>query len=278
MGKSFWLLYRRDIAAVIGTVFLLLLVFMAIAGPFLIKASPTQQDLKLRRAPVSVEHIFGRDQFGRDVFARIVFGARITILSGVAAMVIGVTGGSLAGIISGYFGRWIDAAIMRVVDLMLAFPFFLVAILIVAILGPGLRNAVIAVGIAKIPIFARFVRGLTLKAREEGYTEAARAIGSSDMRIMFLHIMPNIVIPVLVLATVEVASTILSVSGLSFLGLGAQPPASEWGLMLSEARGDFRLAPHIMIFPGIFLSLLVLAINMVGDGLQFASDPRRRGT
>jgi peptide/nickel transport system permease protein len=161
---------------------------------------------------------------------------------------------------------------------MLAFPFFLVAILIVGILGPELRNAILAVGIAKIPIFARYVRGVTLKLAQEDFIEAAQAVGANKLRIMLVHIVPNVTIPAIVLATVELASTILSVSGLSFLGLGAQPPTPEWGLMLSESRSYFQQAPHIMIFPGVFLSLLVLSINLVGDGLQLATDPRRRGS
>lgn len=275
--RSLWRSFSRDKAAVAGLIILILMILMAVFGPLLLDTSPSEQVLRERRAPISQENIFGRDHLGRDIFARIVYGARLTILSGLFATGIAALVGFVIGLIAGYFGSWTEEFLMRTVDLALAFPYFLVAILIISILGPGLRNAIIAVGIAKTPIFARFVRGLTLQSREEGYTEAARAIGSGHGRIMFLHILPNIAIPTLVLATVEVASSILSVAGLSFLGLGAQPPTSEWGLMLSQARGYFSQAPHIMIIPGLFLSLLVLSINLVGDGMQLATDPRQRG-
>jgi len=275
--RSFWSRFRQDRAAVVGFWILCLFLAMAVVGPVLIRTDPAEQQLELRRAPVSTDSPFGRDHFGRDILARIVHGSRYTLLSGALATLIGTIGGLIVGLVSGYYGRWVDEVIMRGVDLTLAFPFFLLAILIIAILGPGLTNAVLAVGLAKIPVFVRFVRGTTLQARESAYTEAARAIGCGDARIMFRHILPNIFIPALVLATVELAATVLSISGLGFLGLGAQPPTPEWGLMLSEARSYLSQAPHIMFFPGMFLSILVLSINLVGDGLQYATDPRRRG-
>ncbi len=272
----FWRQYRKDHAATVGLILLLLLILMAVFGPFLIQTDPLKQDLQLRRTTPSSESIFGRDQLGRDIFARIVHGARITIIAGLTATLIALVGGFTLGIISGYSGGTIDGVIMRIVDLMLSFPFFLFALVIIAILEPGLDKAIIAVGIAKIAIFARLVRGLTLKTRQEGYTEAALAVGASDFRIMRRHIMPNIIMATLVLATVELAGTVLSVAGLSFLGLGAQAPTPEWGLMLSDARSYLSQAPHIMFFPGLFLLLLVISINLIGDGLQFATDPKRR--
>lgn len=277
MWSKYWQQYRKDGAAVVGLVILVLLLLITVFGPYLINTSPTEGSLRLRRAPPSSDAWFGRDALGRDIFARIVYGGRLTIMAGLAATAIGSISGFLIGLTSGFYGSWVGALSMRIVDLWLGFPFFLSAILIIAILGPSLPNAIIAIGVARIPIFARFVRGSALQVREATYVEAARAIGCRNTRIMGRHMVPNIVMPALVLATVQMAVAILSVSGLSFLGLGAQPPTPEWGLMLSEARSYITQAPHIMFFPGLSLSILVLCINLVGDGLQFAADPRMRG-
>lgn len=275
--SHFWRYYRKDAAAVFGLGILLLILFMTVFGPYIVHKDPNQQILRLVRAPISFENIFGRDQLGRDILARIVFGARYTLISGFAATTVGFVIGVFVGLLSGYYGGYVDELIMRLVDLMLSFPFFLLAILIIAILGSGLQNAVIAVGIANIPAFARFARGTTLQIREMLYIDATRVLGGNGLHIIFRHIFPNILVPTLVLATVETANTILAISGLSFLGLGAQPPEPEWGLMLSESKGYLAQAPHIMIFPGIFIALLVLSINLVSDGVQYALDPRRRG-
>jgi peptide/nickel transport system permease protein len=275
MKINYWRYFKRDKAAVVGLFILLTILLMALFGPFLVQVDPNQQILQLSHAPISIHNIFGRDQLGRDIFARIVFGARYTLLSGIAATTIGFGVGFLMGVLSGYYGGFVDEVFMRLVDLMLSFPFFLLAILIIAILGPGLVNAVLAVGIANIPIFARFARGVTLQIRGLPYIDSARALGSSNRWIIFRHILPNIVVPTFILAAVETADTILAISGLSFLGLGAQPPIPEWGLMLSEAKGYLAQAPLIMIFPGVFIFLLVLSINLVSDGIQYALNPRR---
>jgi peptide/nickel transport system permease protein len=275
--STFWYQFRKDKAAVIGLVILILLIIIAILGPILIKTDPDRGDLQNRRAPPSIQHPLGLDQLGRDMLTRIVYGARYTLLAGFTATAFGALLGFLAGLISGFYGGQFDEFIMRSADLMLAFPFFLMAIVIISILGPGLTNAIIAVGIAKIPVFARFARGSALQVKEMEYMEAAQAIGCSNLRIMFKHLFPNIVMPAFVLATVEMARTVLTVSGLSFLGLGMQPPTPEWGLMLSEGRGYMTEAPHIIFFPGLSLFILVMAINLVGDGIQYATDPRTRG-
>lgn len=272
-----WTRFKRDKAALIGLVVIVACLLVAIVGPYVSQGDPADQTLRLRRAVPSAEHPLGMDHLGRDIMTRMIFGARYTILAGMAATLVGALGGLALGLLSGYYGRWLDEVLMRLVDLLLAFPFFLLAILIIAILGPGLGNAIVAVGIAKIPNYSRVVRSTVLQVREMDYTTAAWALGCSDGRIMLRHILPNVMTPMLVLSTVEMAATILSISGLSFLGLGAQPPLSEWGVLLSEARGYISQAPHIMLFPGLGLALLVLSINLVGDGLQYATDPKLRG-
>lgn len=272
-----WTYFTRDKAAVLALAVLVLIVVMALGAPYLTSVGPAEQQLRLRRAPPSLDNLLGRDHLGRDMWSRIAYGARYTLTGGFAATLLGGVGGLLLGLFSGFYKGWVDLAIMRFVDAVLAFPFFLLSILIIAILGPGLGNAIFAVGVANSPKYARVVRGSVLQVSERDYIQAARAVGSPDGRIMWRHILPNIMAPLIVLSTVEMAGTVLSIAGLNFLGLGAQPPLPEWGLMLAEGRGHFSQAPHIVLFPGLFITLLVLAFNLVGDGLRYATDPSLRG-
>ena len=271
-----WKQFRRDRAALVGGVVLLALTLLAIFAPAVAPADPILVASVQRLLPPSRAHLFGTDELGRDVLSRIIFGARISMTVGLisvgVALVIGVT----LGLVSGYVGGWVDNLIMRFIDVLLAFPGILLAIVIAGTLGPGLRNVMIAVGIFSVPTYARVVRATTLSVKEQEYIEALRALGASDGRIMLRHILPNVSAPVIVLSTLGVATAILSAAGLSFVGLGAQPPTPEWGSMLSQARPYLRYEWWMATFPGLAIAVTVLAINLVGDGLRDALDPRLR--
>lgn len=226
--------------------------------------------------PPSAEHWMGTDELGRDIFSRVIYGARISMQVGVIAVGIALTVGTLLGMLAGFLGGVVDTLIMRTMDVMLAFPGILLAIAIVAVLGPDLYNTMIAVGIAAIPVYARTARGSTLSVLEFDYVQAATALGASRLRVIFRYVLPNILAPLTVLATVGVATSILSAAGLSYLGLGAQPPTPEWGAMLSEARSYLRSAWWIATFPGLAIMVVVLAFNLFGDGLRDLFDPRLR--
>lgn len=270
----FWKRFRRDRAAVIGLILVTLIVAISIIGPSISSCDPTEQSLAKRRQSPNKENIFGRDAYGRDILSRILYGGRVTIVSGLSVVVTSVIVGIFLGSLSGYFGGLTELIIMRVVDFMLAFPTFFLAILIVSMLGTNLRNAIIAAAITTIPQYARIVRSSTLSLKNNTYIEAAKAMGASNLKIIFDHIIPNLIGPIIVLATTGLGSAIILVSGLSFLGMGAQPPTAEWGLMLSEARAYVTSNPHMTIIPGIFLVMLVLSCNLVGDGLRDVLDPR----
>jgi peptide/nickel transport system permease protein len=273
----FWPRFKRDRAALLGMLIVVTLMLMAVVAPFINVLDSSRQDLSERRAPPSRDHPFGRDHLGRDILSRVAHGARYTLGAAGSATLISLVVGTTVGLAAGYWGRWLDEVSMRIVELMLAFPYLLLAILIVAILGPGLGSATVAVGITKIPHYARVTRGTALQVRQNDYVEAARALGASDRRIVLRHILPNVMAPVLVLATVGLGADVLSIAGLGFLGLGAQPPIPEWGLMVSEGRSYLFEASHIIVFPGVFLMLLVLGFNLFGDGLRDALDPGLRG-
>lgn len=275
-AEGFWPRFRKDRAAVLSLIVLVVLIAIAVLGPIAVHTDPTQQQLALRLGPPSLENPFGLDNLGRDILARIVNGGRVTLLSGLAATSLVTAAGVFFGFLAGYYGGWLDQLVMRVVDLMLAFPFFITAIVVVAVLGASLENAILAVTLAETPMFARVVRGSVLQATHMLYVEGARAIGATDRRIVVRHILPNILMPVIVLATADAAGIILALSGLSFLGLGVQPPTPEWGLMMSDAKGYLGSAPQMMFIPGIFLALLILSINLLGDGLRDAADPRMK--
>jgi peptide/nickel transport system permease protein len=253
------------------------LVFLtAICGPLLAPYDATQQDLRLRRQPPNADHLLGLDEFGRDILSRVLVGARYTLGVALIAVTIGLAVGVPLGLVSGFYGSWIDTVLMRLVDTLLAFPYLLLAIVIVGALGPGLNNAILAVGISAMPTYARVTRSAVLSLRENEYVLAARAVGSTDGRVIIRHILPNALAPIIVVATVGMAQAILSAAGLSFLGLGAQPPTPEWGAMLNAGRPYLFDAPHIATFPGIAVVLAMLGFNLLGDGLRDALDPRLR--
>ncbi|MGP4105520.1 nickel transporter permease [Virgibacillus sp. L01] len=261
--------------SLIGLCIILILIITAIFAPLIATHSPTDyESLTDRYQSPSSEHILGTDELGRDIFSRIVFGSRISIQIGVIAVGISMIIGVLLGGIAGYFGKWIDQFIMRIIDIMMAFPSILLAIALVAVLGPNLRNAMIAVGIVGIPQFARIVRSAVLSVKETEYIEAARAIGAKHGRTLMQHVLPNCLAPIIVQATLSVGTAILDAAGLSFLGLGAQPPKPEWGAMLSDGRAALQNAPWVVAFPGMAIFLVVLGFNLFGDGLRDALDPR----
>jgi len=266
----------RNKLAIMGMAILGIFLLCAILAPFLSPYDPTAQELTIRRQPPSPKHVFGLDDLGRDILSRIICGAQLSLRVGVLSVSFAIVLGTLLGAVSGYWGGWADNAVMRLMDIMLAFPALLLAIAIVAILGPGLMNMLVAIAIVSIPTYARLVRAQVLSAREQDYVLAARAIGVGPMRMLFRSILPNCITPVIVQGTLGIATAILDAAGLSFLGLGAQPPTPEWGAMLGEGRFSLFTAPHIIVFPGIAIMLTVLGFNLLGDGLRDALDPRLR--
>ena len=240
-------------------------IFFAVAADLIAPYDPTKQVLELRRTGPSPQHLLGVDSLGRDMLSRLIFGARATLLSGGLAVGISLSVGVLLGLVAGFRGGLLGATIMRLVDLLLAFPSFLLAIVLVAILEPSLTSAAGAIGIAGIPTFARLVRGSVLSVRERPFVLSALASGASDGRIMFKYILPNVTGPIVVLGTLSLGTAILSVAGLGFLGLGAQPPAPEWGVMVGDGREFLDQAPHISMFPGIAIMLLVISVNLLGE-------------
>lgn len=261
--------------ALIGLCIILILIITAIFAPLIATHSPTDyESLADRYQPPSSEHWLGTDELGRDIFSRIVYGSRISIQIGVIAVGISMIIGVILGGIAGYFGKWIDHIIMRLIDILMAFPSILLAIALVAVLGPNLRNAMIAVGIVGIPQFARIVRSAVLSVKETEYVEAARAIGAKHGRTLMQHVLPNCAAPIIVQATLSVGTAILDAAGLSFLGLGAQPPTPEWGAMSSDGRSALQNAPWVITFPGMAILLVVIGFNLFGDGLRDALDPR----
>lgn len=260
--------------AVVGGVLLCLFLIVATAAPLLSPADPHSQDLYARLQRPSSSHVFGTDDFGRDLASRVIYGGRISLWIGIVSVSIGLTGGTCLGLAAGYFRGTTENVIMRIVDVMLAFPSILLAVLVVSILGPSLTNAMIAVGVVVIPQYARLVRGSVLTIREQEYVLAARALGAGDFRIIRLSILPNCLAPLIVQSTLGMATAILDAAGLSFLGLGAQPPTPEWGAMLSEGRELIVKAPWILTFPGLAILTTVLGFNLLGDGLRDALDPK----
>jgi len=266
----------RNRGAIAGAAVLLVLVVLALSADAVVPYDATKIVAGDRLRSPELAHPFGTDAFGRDVLIRIIHGSRISLQLGIISVAIGAGLGVTIGLVSGYYSGWTDRIIMRGIDVMLAFPGILLALVIVAILGPDLNNAMIAVGLAAMPHYTRVVRGSVLAARELQYVEAARIVGCRDRAVMFRHILPNVLAPVIVLATLGVASAIIAGAALSFLGLGAKPPTPEWGAMLSEGRAYLRAAPWITTFPGAAIMVTVLAINLLGDGLRDALDPRMR--
>lgn len=264
----------RQKSAVIGASLILLFVIVAIFAPLLATHDPREADVIMRLKGWSSVHYFGTDKVGRDVFSRIVYGSRISIKVGLVAMTISVSIGTIFGTIAGYYGGWLDNLIMRIMDMMLAMPSILLAMVIVTILGQNLTNAIIAVSIVYIPQYARILRASVLKIREQEYVMAARVIGASDLRILMTAILPNCLAPLTVQATLGMGAAILDAAGLSFLGLGAEVGEPEWGAMLNENRALIRRAPWTVMTPGIAIFLIVLGFNLLGDALRDVFDPQ----
>jgi peptide/nickel transport system permease protein len=274
-GSSlFWRRLKRNRLALVGGGILTFFLLTAAGAPLLAPADPLVQDLYHRLSPPSYEHPFGTDDFGRDVLSRVIYGSRISLRIGVVAVLIALVVGSSIGLVAGYWGGKIDQVLMRIMDLLLAFPSILLAIGIVAVLGPGLENAMLAIGTVAVPQYARLVRGSVLTIREQEYVAAARALGAGDVRIVLYAVLPNCLTPLIVQSTLGLATAILDAAGLSFLGLGAQPPLPEWGAMLNGGRELVLSAPWVLTFPGLAIFLNVLAFNLLGDGLRDALDPR----
>ena len=279
---------RRQRSAMIGGAILLFLVLVAIFAPFIAPYDPDfvligHEDVKRRDAPCihilgcdesKPQHILGVDGNVRDEFSRVIYGTRVSLFIGFTTVGFAIIIGTLLGALGGFLGGWIDNVIMRVMDVLLAFPSLLLAIAIVSVLGHGLQNALLAIAIVSIPIYARVVRGSVLSVKEQEYVSASRALGGSNWHILFQRILPNAVPPLIVQGTLGIATAILDAAALSFLGLGAQPPTAEWGTMLGSERNQVFTAPHLVFFPGLAIMVTVLAFNLLGDGLRDAFDPR----
>jgi peptide/nickel transport system permease protein len=270
--RLYLLLHNRS--AVVGLVILTLLLVVAVAGPRLAPYDPYYEAFDVQLNSPSTLHRLGTDQYGRDILSRILYGTRSALAAGLVANGIATILGVIIGLTAGYYGRWVDALLMRSTDIMLSFPYLLLALIIVSILGTGLTSAIIAIGIVYTPQFARLTRGTVLEAREHEYVEAARALGVPAVSLMQRHILPNILAPIMVMATLTVGLAIVETAGLSFLGLGAQPPAADWGAMLADGRSYMLSAPWIATFPGLAILITVLGFNLLGDGLRDVLDPR----
>ena len=279
-GNSMWrynfIRLRRNYLAMIGLVVILLLVLTAIFAERIAPYGYAAQDYMMIRKPPSAKHLLGTDEFGRDVLSRLIYGSRVSLQVGFIAVSIALAAGGMIGAVAGYFGGKIDNLLMRIMDVQLAIPTILLAIVISSVLGPGLFNLMIAVGITAIPRFARLMRASVLSVKNTEFIEAARAMGASHTRVILLYILPNCMAPLIVQATINVANAILFAATLSFLGLGVQPPYPEWGGMLSAARPYLRSNAYLSIFPGLAIMITIVALNCVGDGLRDALDPKQK--
>ena len=262
--------------AAIGFVLVMVLVLVAIFAPLIAPYAPDAMGAGGMLEAPSAAHLFGTDEFGRDMFSRVIFGARLTIQVGTIAVGISLTTGLLIGLVSGYAGGWTERILMRAVDVLFSFTETLIALAAVAVLGPSLTNAMIAVGIAAIPFYARVAYSVTLVECNRPYIEAATAAGAGHLRLLFRHLLPNVIPPMIVVATLGVSTAVLAAAGLSYLGLGAQPPSPEWGAILSAGQDYFTQAPWIMLYPGLAIMVTVLGFNLLGDGIREALDPRQR--
>jgi glutathione transport system permease protein len=272
---EFWRKFKRQHVAAIAGVFVLLLVVLAMIAPLIVPYDAENFfDYDSLNARPSAKHWFGVDPIGRDIFSRILMGARISLTAGFVSVAVGALVGTALGLIAGYREGWWDRIIMRLCDVLFAFPGILLAIGIVAILGGGMFNVIVAVSIFSIPTFARLVRGNTLSLKHLTYVEAARSVGASDWTIVLRHIFPGTIAAVVVYFSLRIGTSIITAASLSFIGMGAQPPTPEWGAMLNEARSDMMTAPHVAIFPSLAIFLTVLAFNLLGDGLRDALDPK----
>lgn len=273
--REFWRRFKRQPVALLAGLFVVALIILAFIAPYIapFDAGNYFDYDRLNEGP-SLMHWFGVDSLGRDIFSRVLVGTRISLIAGFFSVAIGAFIGTLFGLLAGYYEGWWDRITMRVCDVLFAFPGILLAIAVVAIMGSGMNNVVVAVAIFSIPAFARLVRGNTLVLKHQTYIESARSIGASDWTILTRHVLPGTVSPIVVYFTMRIGTSIITAASLSFLGLGAQPPTPEWGAMLNEARADMVIAPHVALFPSLAIFLTVLAFNLLGDGLRDALDPK----
>ena len=275
---NIWRQYRKNKLAMIGLVMFAVLVFVAVLCPLFVdyEADVIEQNNRQRLLSPSSEHFFGTDQYGRDVLSRVIWGSRVSLFVGLFTVTFALLVGGTIGAIAGFYGGKTDNLLMRIMDVFLAMPGTILAVAIVGALGPGMFNILLAMSISRTPQFARIVRSSVITIRGQEFVEAARSCGTKSRRIILRHILPNAIGPIVVQCTLHMATTILGVAGLSFIGLGIQPPTPEWGSMLSEARGQMRDFPYLMIFPGIAIMISVLSLNLIGDGLRDALDPRMK--
>jgi peptide/nickel transport system permease protein len=278
-GQRPWRLALRRLmrrrAALVGSAVVVFFIALALAAPLVAPYDPLATDWRAVRKSPSSQHLFGTDELGRDVLSRVAWGARASILAGLVSVSIALAVGVPLGLLSGYFGGFADGILMRMIDAMLAIPFLILAIALAAFLGPNLTNAMIAIGVSQTPVFTRLTRGQVLAVKHEDFVDAARAVGNPHRRILLRHILPNVLAPILVQATLAVAGAIIAEASLSFLGLGQQPPAPSWGSMLNTATRFLSQAPWMALWPGLAIFSLVLSFNLLGDGLRDALDPRQ---
>ncbi|TEA74260.1 glutathione ABC transporter permease GsiD [Allopusillimonas ginsengisoli] len=273
--REFWRKFRKQRLAMWAGVFVVLLVLLAILAPWISPFDAENYfDYDALNNPPSWIHWMGVDSLGRDIFSRVLMGSRISLAAGFVSVALGALVGTVLGLLAGYYEGWWDRIVMRISDVLLAFPGILLAIGVVAVLGSSMVNVIIAVAVFSVPAFARLVRGSTLAIKNMTYIEAMRSIGASDAVIIFRHILPGTISPIVVYGTMRIGTSIITAASLSFLGMGAQPPTPEWGAMLNEARSDMLLAPHVALFPALAIFLTVLAFNLLGDGLRDALDPK----
>ena len=275
--QSVWTRFRRNRLALFGAVVVALVVAVAVLAPWIAPADPNAVNARMRLSPIGTNgFLLGSDELGRDIFSRLLWGARVTLAVALAATAIALVAGTILGVVAGYFMGWTDTVISRCIDVLMAFPYFLLALSVIAVLGPGLINGMIAVALVNIPFFARIVRGVTLSIRESDYVLAARGMGAGHFRILTRHVLLNAVSTIIVAATLNSGWMITAAAALSFLGLGVQPPTSDWGTMLATGRQYLAAAPHVPTLPGVAIFITVLGFNLLGDGLRDALDPRMR--
>ena len=269
--------WRRSPLTVAGLVLIAILALIAVSAPLIAPADPLKQVLSTRLKPPSAANWLGTDQLGRDVLSRMIYGARISLLIGIVVVGLAASVGTFVGLVAGYAGGWLDEVLMRLTDVFFAFPALILAMAISSALGPSLTNAMIAIAVVSWPVYARLVRAQVLSLREREYVEAARSLGAPPERIVWQHILPNTLAPLLVQGSFDMGGAILSAAGLSFIGFGTQPPTAEWGVMISEGRNYVATHFWLSLFPGLAILLTVAAFNLIGDGLRDALDPRLRG-
>ncbi|ANX10891.1 peptide ABC transporter permease [Fictibacillus arsenicus] len=274
--KDAWRSFKKNKIALVGLSIVSFFILIAIFADLLAPYNYRDVNLSDKHISPSAEHWFGTDEFGRDILSRVIHGARISLWVGFFSVAGSVIVGSLLGIVAGYYGKWVDGIISRIFDILLAFPSILLAIAVVSVLGPSLKNALIAIAIINVPTFGRLLRSRVLSVKEEEYITAARAIGMSDTRILVHHILPNSLAPIIVQGTLAIATAIIEAAALGFLGMGAQPPTPEWGKMLADSKDFIIQAPWTVLFPGLAIMLTVLGFNLMGDGLRDALDPRMK--